>query len=92
MGFQLTLLLHTPDDDDYYDGEDGAEQLTAAGAAQLERLDGLLRGADDDDDPGDDERRIGRAAVTNGRSNGEAGGAHSVREASTGLAAHEKVS
>ena len=54
-------------DDDYYEGEEGAEELTEEGQAQLERLDGVLQ-TDDDNGHFDDEPQIGnRANGTRGK-------------------------
>ena len=53
-------------DDDYYDGEEDAAELTEEGQAQLERLDGLLQTGNDDGDNFDDEPQIGNRATNNG--------------------------
>ena len=53
-------------DDDYYDGEEDALELTEEGQAQLDRLDGLLQAGNDDRDDFDDEPQIGNRATNNG--------------------------
>ena len=53
-------------DDDYYNGEEDAAELTEEGQAQLDRLDGLLQAGNDDGDNFDDEPQIGNRATNNG--------------------------